>query len=203
MKKGNQLPFSHLRELRKARKMTQKEVAAKIGATEKSYRAWEKGEHYPDTNYAIDLAHLYGVSVDYILGETQYTNIGNKEMIEMLGLSEDSINILRLFNIKNRKSEIAILSKMLEQKVFWDAIENINNACWVSQNNTRPMSDALLESVTTVKMINDIERNPNAVLYNAKNIKNENMYYADHNFSLCIEKIVALQEDMSGTDSNN
>lgn len=55
---------------RKARGLSQTELAKLIGVTQDSISLWEKGKRLPDTQYVIKLAQLFNVSADYLLGLT-------------------------------------------------------------------------------------------------------------------------------------
>lgn len=59
---------TRLRELRKERKMTQKQVAALIGITESTYCGYETGKRQPDIQKIAELSKIFGVSSDYLLG---------------------------------------------------------------------------------------------------------------------------------------
>ena len=54
--------------LREKRNMTQTDVAKELGITRSSVNAWEMGISVPSTQYVIELAKLFGVSTDYLLG---------------------------------------------------------------------------------------------------------------------------------------
>ena len=57
--------------LRKARGMTQQEVADRLGVSNKTVSKWESGGGFPDITVLPALAELYGVTADDILaGET-------------------------------------------------------------------------------------------------------------------------------------
>lgn len=60
--------MNRLAELRKAAGYTQKYVALELGVKAPSVCAWEKGDGNPKQENLIALAKLYGVSVDYLLG---------------------------------------------------------------------------------------------------------------------------------------
>lgn len=59
-------------ELRKEKKITQESVAQILGVTPKTYRTWCKEEAYPDSGHLIKLRNLYQVSIDYLLGLSDY-----------------------------------------------------------------------------------------------------------------------------------
>ena len=63
--------MNRLAELRKAAGYTQKYVALELGVKAPSVCAWEKGDGNPKQENLIALAKLYGVSVDYLLGNDQ------------------------------------------------------------------------------------------------------------------------------------
>lgn len=59
-----------LRELRKERHETQKQVAAAIGYSERPYQSLEAGEYQPSMETAWKLADHFGVSIDYLVGRS-------------------------------------------------------------------------------------------------------------------------------------
>lgn len=87
----------NLVKLRSESKMTQSEVAEKLNYTDKSVSKWERGESIPPIDVLKDLADLYGVSLDYLVGNTEngsydrrYTskaNNTNKVVIMLLAVS--------------------------------------------------------------------------------------------------------------------
>ncbi|MBQ4191517.1 MAG: helix-turn-helix transcriptional regulator [Clostridiales bacterium] len=52
-----------IRRLREERKMTQLQLAGKIGVTDKAISKWETGRGYPDIALVEPLAEALGVSV--------------------------------------------------------------------------------------------------------------------------------------------
>lgn len=70
-----------LKELRKAKGMTQNEVAKVIGYSSLSYARYEKGEREPDINTLCKLADYFEVSVDYLIGRTVQENFLGREVI--------------------------------------------------------------------------------------------------------------------------
>ena len=79
---------NRLKELRKSKNQTQKEIADKAGVTERSYRKYESGEADPPTTVIINLSDYYGITADYILGRTEqktfFTENHAKEVAEQL-----------------------------------------------------------------------------------------------------------------------
>ena len=60
----------NLWSLRKARKLTQEEVAKESGIVLRSYRRYEMGEREPVASTLVKLADFYGVTIDYLVGRT-------------------------------------------------------------------------------------------------------------------------------------
>lgn len=92
--------MSNLMELRLRHKglngkpLSQATVAEKLGVSLRSYGEWERGA-LPETENLLKLADYFNVSTDYILGRSQYLNIGDKEMSEATGLSVKAVEVLR------------------------------------------------------------------------------------------------------------
>ena len=113
--------------LRKKKGLTQKQISDKIGCTEPSYRTWEHGRGVPDTAYLIELALLYDFSCDYLLGISDYTSVGNKEISTITGLTNKSIQQLRKLNkedIPVYQQSLFALNTLLENQ------ENGNATLW-------------------------------------------------------------------------
>lgn len=64
---------SRLRKLRLDKKLTQQEVADKLGITRQAYGYYEseKSKREPDHAATQKLAELFGVSTDYLLGSSE------------------------------------------------------------------------------------------------------------------------------------
>ena len=54
-------------ELRKEKKLTQKELAEKINVTDKAVSRWETGKGYPDVTSLVSLSDYFGVSANELL----------------------------------------------------------------------------------------------------------------------------------------
>ena len=60
----------HLKQIRKARGFTQKDVAAAIEITERNYQCYESGSKKSGFDSLIALADFYDVSLDYLVGHS-------------------------------------------------------------------------------------------------------------------------------------
>lgn len=61
---------SRLRQQRKQRKLTQEDVAQRIGVARTTYAMYEQNSREPDNETLQKLADFFEVSVDYLLGRT-------------------------------------------------------------------------------------------------------------------------------------
>ena len=60
-----------LYSLRKERKLTQDSVAKELGISMKSYCRYEKNEREPTASLLVEMAMLYHVSLDYLVGRSE------------------------------------------------------------------------------------------------------------------------------------
>lgn len=64
--------MNRLKELRKEKKLSQKEIAKEMSISEKTLSRWENGESQIKPEKAQQLADIFGVSVGYLLGYSEY-----------------------------------------------------------------------------------------------------------------------------------
>jgi len=67
---------NNLIQMRKMRKMTQEDVAEKVGVTRQAVAKWEAGETVPDLDKCRILAELFGVSLDDLANYEPEQNLG-------------------------------------------------------------------------------------------------------------------------------
>lgn len=79
--------------------MTQTELAKLLGITRSSVNAWELGISIPSTQYVVELAMLFKVSTDYLLG------VEHTVSVNVSGLSEGDIQIVNALvnHLRNRQ----------------------------------------------------------------------------------------------------
>lgn len=68
--------------------LTQSDLAKKLGITRSSVNAWEMGISVPSTQYVVELAGIFKVSTDYLLG------IKTTASVSVAGLSEKDIQLV-------------------------------------------------------------------------------------------------------------
>ncbi len=65
---------TRLRHCRKQKKLTQKELANTLGIDHTTVSKWESDTYEPDGSTLNDIADLFDVSIDYLLGRTDNPN---------------------------------------------------------------------------------------------------------------------------------
>lgn len=71
---GNSILARRLKNLREKHGYLQKFVADKLGVRSNTLSGYENGTRSPDPEMLVELARLYNVTTDYLLGETDNPN---------------------------------------------------------------------------------------------------------------------------------
>lgn len=87
-----------LRSLRIEKKLTQKQVAERIGLAISAVSSYESNNRYPSYEVLLKLARIFHVSTDYLLGMT------DKRNIDVTGLDEEEIELLSQIADKFRQN---------------------------------------------------------------------------------------------------
>ena len=77
-----------LNSLRIEKKLTQKQVADRIGLAISAVSSYESGTRYPSYDVFVKLARIFHVSTDYLLGMT------DKRNIDVTGLNDNEIELV-------------------------------------------------------------------------------------------------------------
>ena len=87
-----------IKSLREQQNKTQTELAKQLGITRSSVNAWEMGISVPSTQYIVELANIFQVSTDYLLG------VDTTASISVAGLTEKDVEIVNtlVLHLKNR-----------------------------------------------------------------------------------------------------
>lgn len=88
--------------LREQKKMTQTELSKKLGITRSSVNAWEIGISVPSTQYIVELAEIFHVSTDYLLGVSATTTLPVADFSEQdIQMVYELLEYIRKKNAKN------------------------------------------------------------------------------------------------------
>ncbi len=77
-----------IKALRNQSGLTQSDIARSFGISRSSVNAWEMGLSVPSTQYIVELAKLFDVSTDYLLG------LENTSTISVKGLTQKQVAVL-------------------------------------------------------------------------------------------------------------
>ena len=90
-----------IKNLREQKGMTQAELAKQLGITRSSVNAWEMGISVPSTQYIVELAGLFKVSTDYLLG------LNTSATVSISGLTEADVQLVHhlISHLKAKNNE--------------------------------------------------------------------------------------------------
>ena len=97
-------------ELRKEKKLTQKELAEKINVSDKAVSRWETGKGYPDVTSLVSLSEYFDVSVNELLAGKRLTVEDIKETAD-----ENLISVFEQVqkNKKQQNLQVAVYTSVL------------------------------------------------------------------------------------------
>lgn len=163
-----------IRELRKRKGWTQLQLSEKVHKGDSTVRMWELGKSEPDNETVTLLAHIFGVSSDYLLGksaeemynnfvETMHNDFGevrfdsHGEPYEVI--SDEVEETIRakldiLFRIKDI-NDVGHLSLIYNQVAKWSAVEDFSAPLPLDENGEPPAS-SISASPDAVKLQNEV-----------------------------------------------
>ena len=77
-----------LKVLRTAKKMSQKDLADKVGVAKSVVSFYESGDRFPSYDVLIKISRIFNVTTDYLLG------VERERMLDVSELSEDDISVV-------------------------------------------------------------------------------------------------------------
>ena len=86
--------MNKIKQLRKEKKLTQEELAEKIGISKRTLANWEDGVSSIKENKLKILCEIFGVDMPYMLG---YNNVKNETDLKVAVLDE-TLELFRLIN---------------------------------------------------------------------------------------------------------
>ena len=93
-----------LRALRMEKKLTQNDLAARLGIVGASVSSYEKSKQYPSVEVLIQLCQIFDVSSDYLLGLSDDKNFNTSTLTdEQLQIVLRLINEFEQFNVLKEK----------------------------------------------------------------------------------------------------
>ncbi len=77
-----------LKALRKSQKLTQQELANRLGVAKSVVSYYESGNRYPSYDVLIKIAHIFHVTTDYLL------DIDKVKTLDVSGLTNKQIGVI-------------------------------------------------------------------------------------------------------------
>ena len=76
---------SLIKEIRKEKNMTQKDLADQLNITDKAVSKWERGISYPDINTIPELSKLLGLSVEELMELKKDDEVNEENLLDKVG----------------------------------------------------------------------------------------------------------------------
>lgn len=77
-----------LKQLRKSQKLTQQQLAERLGVAKSVVSYYESGDRFPSYDVLVKIAHTFHVTTDYLL------DMERKRILDVSDLSEENIAVL-------------------------------------------------------------------------------------------------------------
>ena len=78
-----------LRSLRTGQKLTQQQLADRIGVAKSVVSYYESGDRFPSSDVLIKIAKVFHTSTDFLL------DVAREQVIDVSGLSPEDIDVVR------------------------------------------------------------------------------------------------------------
>jgi len=115
-----------LKQLRNQRRLTQKEVAARIGLQLSQFNKYESGMHVPPAEKLIQLAELFATTTDYLLtgASTDVQPITNTRLMERFRAlakcePEEQEAVIRLIDAVIVKHRVESAVQPMDAHIAW------------------------------------------------------------------------------------
>lgn len=89
-----------LKELRKAKNLTQEQLAEKLNVSGRTVSRWETGHNMPDISLLVELAEFYDVSIPEIIDGERKSGAMKKEVKEVAEKMSDYAGAEKEFLLK-------------------------------------------------------------------------------------------------------
>jgi len=86
---------NRIRDLREDMDLRQCDLAEAVGIDQRTISNYETGKTNPDSEALIKLANFFGVTIDYLVGRTNYNISSNQERIKLIERIKKSLDELK------------------------------------------------------------------------------------------------------------
>lgn len=78
----NNKSFStRLKSLRQEKQITGEQLGKHLNVTKTAVSYWENGKNFPGEDMLVEIANFFGVSIDYLLGNSDYKFNNHEELL--------------------------------------------------------------------------------------------------------------------------
>lgn len=84
----------NITELRLLNNMTQLDLAEKLNYSDKTISKWERGESTPDINVLVNIADIFGVSLDYLVRSENIDEQVTKNRLETSSYNKRAVTLI-------------------------------------------------------------------------------------------------------------
>ena len=147
----------NLKKLRKINKLSQLDLAEKLGVTRQSISYYENGNAEPSINFIIQLSSLFNCSIDSLLFEEHDTDLLDKKTLEhinkahcLINLNFDIVDCNRIINLlENKKVHL------------YKTIDDLNDLIiYMKKYNARNNNTEFAEELSpSIEFINSTKKN--------------------------------------------
>lgn len=117
-----------IRAARKSQHLSQSVLSEMLGVTTRTISSWENGATQIDVQVLVEMAKIFNLSTDYLLGLSDFTQPENNFIADQLGVSDAAATTFRYFgrnpNTKETKTLDFIVSDL---HGFVDFIHSISS----------------------------------------------------------------------------
>lgn len=100
-----------LLELRNEKELSQREMAKELKISQGTYNNWENEKTQPSIEQLVELSKFFGVSVDYLIGNTEDEGTINNVKAELTFEEKVLLKEFRLLNNEAKQSLLSFLEK--------------------------------------------------------------------------------------------
>ena len=103
--------YFRIKEARKSAKLTQRELAEKLGIKVSTLSGYEIGAHDPKSNRLAEIAKICNTTVDFLLGVDRKDFSEEKKPDHLVGLDKDETRLVSIYRDLNQKGKSALMKQ--------------------------------------------------------------------------------------------
>lgn len=109
----------NIMELRQANAMTQLELANKLNYSDKAVSKWEHADSMPDISVLVEIADLFGVSLDYLVRDNHNVTVEDHQVKKPAKYSRKAITAISLSLVWLVVSIVFVALSLWKGRVGW------------------------------------------------------------------------------------